>query len=333
MSVQTVDQRVLERMDKILALKKRAGTEGEMLAAAGMLQKLMEEHNLTLAEVERAGSAGSAVREKAAAAGGMYEYQRRLWRAVGELNFCAYRRGGEWITKRGKRRWRSQHLFVGRRVNVAATLAMGSYLQAAADRLCRERLEARMLAHDGSALTVNPQSQFFSTWAVAFREGVADRLIEKLQDRRQSLLDRAAREAELAARAGRAEGAPASTALTLLDVAAQEDQGNYDFVHGEGAWARCRAREAEYAREREQEEAAYTAWARAHPAEAKRKAAEEREEARKYWARRSRLGTGGPSGADRRQNSDAYDAGHRAGDRLGIDPQTQARSAGALRHG
>lgn len=317
-------------MDKILALKKRAGTEAEALAAASALNKLMEEHNLTIAEVERGGGAGGAVRERAAAAGGMYEYQRRLWQAVGELNFCVYRRGGEWGVKRGKRRWRSRHTFVGRRVNVAATLATGSYLEQAVERLCRERLEQRIVSQaDGALITINPQSQFFSSWAVGFREGAADRLIEKLQERRQRVLDDAARRAARAAQ----EAPGASTALTLMDVQEQEDQGNYDFVHGEGAWARRRAAQAERARERAEEEAAQAAWDRAHPEEAAARAAEQREETRRYWARRSSYGTGGPTAAEMRQSGGAYREGKRAAEHLGVDPQTDTSKARRLSHG
>lgn len=331
-----IDQRILDRMDKILALQKRAGTEAEALAAAAALNKLLEEHNLTVAEVERGGSAGGAVREKAAASGGMYEYQRQLWEAVAELYFCTYRRGGHHAVKRGKTRWRTQHLLIGRRVNTAAALATGKYLEETAERLCRERLELRSIGYGGAALVKNPQSQFFSTEAVAFREGLVDRVVEKLQERRQHLLDEAARKAAETAKRAREsgrDGVVMSSALTLLDVQAQEEQGNYDFLHGEGAWARKLDREAAWARKEAAREAAQAAWDAAHPEEARQRAEEQREANRAYWARRSRAGTGGPSRADERRSSREYYLGRDAGERVGIDQQADHSKARRLTSG
>lgn len=129
------DDAIIERIQKIIALGRRGGTEAEATAAMAKAQKLLAEYNLDMATVERGGKAGDARREQASAAGGMYHYQRELWSSVAELNFCAYFLSGFFKTRRvhGVQReaWISQHAFVGRVINTRATLHMGQYLEAA----------------------------------------------------------------------------------------------------------------------------------------------------------------------------------------------------------
>jgi hypothetical protein len=307
---------VVERIQKILALGRRGGTEAEAAAAMAKAQKLLEEHNLTLAQVDQA-QQGTARREELAQAGGMYHYQRELWQAVAQLNFCIYFRHGEWIKKRGRNRWRSKHCFVGRVVNTRSTMAMGTYLEGEIERLCRERLRARV---QGWSIDATEQSQYFSSWAVAFREGVSDRVIRKLAARRRQRL---ADEAERAKKAAEASGFSTSTALTLADVEDREYQANYDHVMGEGAYAKKMADRAAEAAERAAEEKAWAEYAAAHPEEARKKEAE---------MRKQRRTSSGRAPKERRIDMGGYRAGLEAGESVSIDPQAEGtRVAGRLR--
>lgn len=316
---------IVERVQKILALGRRGGTEAEAAAAMAKAQELLEKHNLSLAEVDRAAPGATGRREELAAAGGMYHYQRELWQAVAQLNFCAYFRHGEYATRRGKRRWRSKHCFVGRVVNTRTTMAMGQYLEQTIERLCRDRLAARVEGWNVNGVTA--QSQFYSTWAVSYREGIADRVIEKLQERhRRVLKDDEAR----AKRAAEAAGASTATALTLAGVAKQEEAANYDFRHGEGAWARREAARVEHrttmAREKAEWEAEWARLQKEEPEEARRIEAEARRARRSY---RPSYGRADPR--DDRKYSGAYAEGRDAGAKVGIDRQSDDSRAGQRR--
>lgn len=316
---------IIGKVEKLLALAGRNSNENEASAAAAKAEAMLAEHNLSMAEVERAQGAVSGKREMLKQSGGMYSYQRRLWREVADLNFCVYlcyrERNRERMEREangrngGKVRMRYTHRLIGRTVNVAATKVMASYLEGAAERLCRERLHER---GEGS-------QQFYSRWAVSYREGAVDRIISRIYDRRsqRETEERLAR-AEQAKRAG----GSTATALTLADVRETERAANYDFQHGEGAWARREARRAELAAEAAREEAAWAAWAKANPEEARK---QEQEAARKAEAAARR--SFGRGGGGREPDWGAYSAGQKAGEGIGLDPQTGTRSERRIGNG
>lgn len=330
-------RKVVDRIAKLMQLAGKNTNEAEAASAVAKAQELLSAYNLTM-EVVNSASGESGKRLDEQISGGAYKYQRRLWKALAELNFCMYLtmrtrvREGTRQAKR-KREWTHEHRLIGRRVNVIATKNMASYLNGTIERLCRERLGAQEQGH----------SQFYSSWAVAFREGVADRVIDKIQDRRAALLkkeERAARAAAKKAREQAREGVSVSTALTLASLHEREEQANYDFLHGEGAWVRKKEWEAEdkkyWAEERRRKaealaaaEREYAQWAAAHPEEAAAEAKKERQRERAKARRRERrydrgLGYGryySESKEDRRRNSGGYYAGWDVGAGVSIDPQ------------
>lgn len=316
---------IIDRVRKLLALAERKqGNEAEAAAAAAKAQELLALYNLSMSTVEQSPQDGK--REDARVRGGMYHYERDLWRAVAELNFCFYFHSWRWRTQSTKygpvQRRQFMHRVVGRQVNSQSTIAMSGYLQQTIERLCRERLATSHAPGD-----IN--SQYFSSWAVAFREGAAERVMEKLRDRRRDLEQKQAAEAK--ARAARA-GASTATALTLQGLAEQEADANTDFLYGEGTSAKRAARQAERAKAEEEADAAATAWAAANPEEAAAQAKKEAAESRKYWARRanSRTRYRAPDGREVRQNSGAYAEGWDAGAKVGLDPQTEQKQAPRL---
>lgn len=317
---------VVEKVQKLLSLGRHNTSQAEAESAMAKAQELLARHNLDMAAVEGL-AAGSARREKASHAGGMYLYQRELWSAVARLNFCLHFRRHERVEVRGRPRWegdpgrlrvtwRNQHMIVGRTVNVRATIAQGTYLESVADRLCRERLEVR----SGTGETPGHlNSQFFTSWAVAFREGIADEVILKLDQRRRRVeKDEAARERAAArAREAAADGASTATALTLSVYKSKEHDANIDFMWGAGTAAEWAAERVARAAERRAEADRLTRLAQEDP---KAHAAEER---KREAAERRSWGRSPPA---RRVNAGGYHAGRTAGKEVGIDPQVERDS-------
>lgn len=309
MTTRDAPSEVLDRIKKLLNLAAKNSSEGEASLALAKAQELMEQWNLTEGQVERE-TGGSGRREEELVEGGFYRYQRELWEAIADLNFCMYwtqqyrRESG--VDRFGRRALMGRrHRLIGRRLNVATTIAMARYLEATIERLSRERFPDRRV----------------DNFTMSYREGMAYRLREKLEDRRRSNLEReAAAQAEASDRAG----VSTSTALTLGSVSEQEEAANYDFAHGEGAWAKKKARRAKYAEEARVRQEAYTAWAAANPEEA-RAEEEKREKAMKRLRR---------SASNRRfgkVDDGAFWAGADAANEVGIDPQApEAKVAGRL---
>lgn len=301
---------VIEKVQKILALGRRGGSEAESEAAMAKAMALLEEHNLSLATVD-SHVAGSARREKAAQAGGQYVYQRNLWKAVCELNFCMYLSEHKFVRYGSRDVLRRFHLVVGRVVNAQTAIALATYLEGVTDRLCRERLTVR----SGAGVTPGDlNAQFYSSWAVSYRVGIADRVIEKLKERRE---ERLAAEHTAKAAADRA-GTSTSQAVTLSTYVDKETDANIDFLHGEGTAAEWAADRAEIAAERRADEDAYTAWKAENPEDARNET-----KRRKFWTDRGytfRVGARGKGGSATRQGP-GYWAGYDDGQAVSIDQQ------------
>lgn len=309
------------KIEKLLRLGK-SPNPAEAALAMEKAQQIALLNNLSMAQVQAAGGEDGR-RQDAKQRGGHYRYQQDLWRAVAELNFCLCMVTAVWVQwpkPRGRgvavadkrtHGWQKQLRLVGKQVNVAATKVMCEYLLQAVDRMCTEQLHGR---GEGWA-------QFYSRWAVSFREGVVGRIVERLEAQREAAVLSEERKQERAAAAAAMAGVSTATALTITDVKQQEADLNKDFMRGlqPGTTARRRADDA--AREAKRE-AEYTAWAAANPEEARRKEAEAAEETRKYWARYR-----GGGGGERERGKDwsAYKAGYGAGDKLSLHRQAGER--------
>lgn len=336
--------KVIETVRKLLNLANKNPNPEEAASAAAKAQKMLAEHNIQMSMVEEQTGKVEGKREKAKLQGGMYKYQQALWTAVAELNFCLYWNQqtwekrkvqqrytgwgqGFWNEKLGRytqyqwvedyaRTWR--HTLVGRTINTQSTVVLAQYLEGAIERLLLERLSER---------TDQPNSQRFSSWAVAYREGAVYDLVERLEEKRRGLIDemeRAAREAELRARES---GVSLATSLSIEVMAQTERDANMDHIYGEGWSAQQRAKRAEAARIKAEEEAAYAQWAAANPEEARKEEAKRREEARKYWARRRGGGGGSHTETASDKNPGAFAAGRRDAAKISIDTQVGAGDA------
>lgn len=314
-------RKAIETVQKLLNLANNNPNEAEATAAMSKAQALMEAYAIDQSTVERA-SGKDGKREEAKNAGGLYQYQRDLWHWVAELNFCVYWTQREYYDKRvtrdgytyNRRSYRFVHRIVGRTVNVATTKIMAEYLEGTIERLTRERLDG-----DGT--------QFFTRWAVSYREGMAARICQKLYDRREHLLSEEKRKEEETRRKAQETGmtnASTSTAMTLGSVIERERDANTDFLYGEGTSARRREQRAKRAEATRLAQEEYTRWAQANPEEARAREAKAEKEAERASKRRGR--------ADKPRDWGAYSAGYDKGDEISIDQQAgTTKVAGVLR--
>lgn len=328
------EQRVMERIAKLLALAEKNPNKEEAAAALAKAHEWMAAWNIDMVTIEQnTGVSGKRLDDRVT--GGAYKYQQRLWTAIAELNFCMY-----WTMKvrtkentyqyRRGRKWTHEHRLVGRQVNVIGTRNMANYLEATINRMCIDRL-----GEEGDAKT------FYSSWAMAYREGISDVVIDKILERRKDIKSQEEAKARKAAAAAERAGVSVATAMTIASIEDREEQANYDFLHGEGAWAKKLAAEEEWqkgwAKRREarakaqaEAEAAYAAWAVANPEEAAKEAAKERAKQRaadkraanRRYSYRDRQETA----AERRRESGAYYSGRDAGRNVSIDQQTDGES-------
>lgn len=323
-------QKVIETVQKLLNLASRNPNQAEATAAAAKAQSMLAAHNLEMSAVEEASGVKSGRREKAKALGGMYQYQRDLWRSVCELNFCMYWNQLVWVCGKVQRydawdmKYRTiedhykswEHRIVGRMVNTASSRVLGQYLEKAIEDLLMDKLGER---HD------RPNTQRFSSWAVAFREGAVHDIVSRLHERREQVLteERQSREADLSRMA---KHHSTDRALTLADYSQAERDANVDFAVGEDGWsARKRADRERAAEARAEAEKAHTAWAKANPELAAQEAEAESERDRKRWARYRGGSSAASTASDK--NPGAWSEGRRAGASISIDQQVGGSAA------
>lgn len=333
------DQDLVDKIGKLLAVAASTKNDAEREAFEARAFSLMEANNLDMAAIEMGNSSAKAAkRSDEKLAGGLYQFQRDIWAAVADLHFCMYWTLRVYDNTKTSRYWarqyggaanvpewrrggfRFQHRLVGRTINITSARIMCEYILGRIEQLVRDRYP-------------NQPNMWFSSEATAFREGIADEVEYKIFKRRQSQLaeaDRKKREAEKEAAAKRGSGVSLGTELTLSNVKDNEEAGNYDFLHGDGAWAKKLAREAKWAEERRLAEEEYTKWAQENPEEAKKQEEERRKRARSR--NRSSWNAGmGRSAKEKRQESGEYWRGRKEGEKLSIDPQMATSTAGLLR--
>ena len=318
-------EKVMRQVQAMLNKAASSQFSAERDAFMAKAQELMTKHSLTTAAIERNTGKTTGKREEQKVKGGFYLWQRRLWRNVAELNFCMHWFQDSWVPNEKGRvlnwdykdphrvergYWQKIHRLVGRQVNVAATIALCSHLQDSIERAVMEYVH-----HD--------KTQHLSSNANAFREGMTDVLVEKISKKFKRRLKEERERQNDPERPDSGFG----TAVALLDTIEQEKAGNYDFLHGEGEYARKLAQEAEWAREDAKAEAAYTAWAAEHPEEAKKK-----EEERQAAARRFRGRSGGGTSV-KYVDAHSYHKGRDAAAKVGLDQQVdKGQIVGRITH-
>ena len=163
---------VIAKIKKLLALGQNNDNEHQAAAAMAKVQELLEAYNLDMSAL---GSSGKgAQRSDTTKKGGLYSWQRKLWEAVATLNFCYY------VSLKGLQKGAVyEHRLIGSHANVVATEVMAKYLQETIERL------AQRWAKDTG------YSSVFVREAIAYREGMSARIVDRLHERRASARGRA----------------------------------------------------------------------------------------------------------------------------------------------
>lgn len=258
---------VIEKVKKLLALANNNDNEHQAAAATAKAMELLAAYNLDMAVATSTTKQGPAARSDNKRKGGLYQWQRDLWQAVAGLNFCMY-----WSYKGLTKGSTYEHRVLGSKANVVGTEVMADYLQQTIERLAQEWAKSQGL-------------NVFCKAAIAYREGMADRLVDRLNAIRWERRREEERKAREAAKAN-----PEQTpGLVLMDVIESEEDANNDYLWGyePGTSARrraeYRARQAKAQAEADAKLAEQRAWDEAHPEEAAaRKAAEEKARREQY---------------------------------------------------
>lgn len=257
----------LEAIEKARKLLQTQGrTEEEAAVFVGKAMAILAKHNLTVAELETKEKGAGGARSDVKRSGGLYQWQRDLWDAVAQMNFCVY-----FSIKGLAKGSKYEQRLVGRQENVISTEVMAGYLQQTIERLAQTWA-------NGKGINV------FCREAIAYREGMADRLVVRLRDLARTREEEQAREArEQASRSRHPSSAPsAGTSLVLADVLQTEADLNTDYLWGREPGTTARNRAASEARQRAQEEA-YRKWAAENPEEFAKQQAASAEASAKYW--------------------------------------------------
>lgn len=234
---------VIRKIQKLLSLGK-SSNEAEASLAMARAQELLAKHNLDFAMVKDSvveGGVNQPLPEKREKTkidrSAKFQWQRDLWKAVAESNFCWYWTADIWEPRKkemsseewNKKWWLEKkvhvkrHMVLGKQSNVVMVTAMGDYLMDTIERLCPYKGKERD-----------------SRSGLSFRRGMAETLSERVREK---------------ARKMQKESVPTeSTALTIRDVAMAEFQANYDARYGEGAYARKLLSDSEWEAGREQRE-------------------------------------------------------------------------------
>lgn len=268
-----LNSKIVERIKKLLALAANNPNEHEAQVAAAKAQEMLEAHNLDMAQLGHTAQGRPRADQKQK--GGLYGWQRSLWKAVAELNFCHY-----WSIKGLAAGSTYEHRILGSSVNVLSTQLMAEYLQGAIERLAQQWAKEQGM------------KSVFVRQAIAYREGMAARIVERLQiERRRKLAEERAREAERKAAASHPGAAPTTTALTLVDVQQTEADLNNDYLNGweEGTTAANRAadkaRQAAWAAKYQEEQRLHEERLANDPAYAAEHAAKKKAE-EEYWTKK-----------------------------------------------
>lgn len=307
MTERAPNEKIAERIHKLLKLAKGNTTEGEADAAMAKVQELLGSYNLTMADVEAHNATPSD--ESKRTKGGfkknaMYRWQQDLMGEVARVHYCLHFVHEEAMPDEGKKdkmKVRKVHSLIGREVNVITAQAMFDYLIQTINRLVSERF---------------PHSEILSKSANSWKEGCAARLRERLSQRAREADERQKAQAEAAPWSPETTG----KALVLLsDIRKREEDLNMDFRYGwaPGTWT---AKKAAWAAEDAARRAAPAPEVEA-PKETdaqrrKREEKEARERARwrRKWERQEQQ-------ERERIDWDAYREGAERGKRIGLDPQ------------
>lgn len=325
-------QRMIGKLQKLLAMSKAAATESEAAIAAAQLQRFLTEHNLSIADLERRGQSAPPVREQGHDLGkAAFGWKLDLAEGIAEFYYCI-----PLVDRRKK-----TVAFVGRPDNIEALDALYAWIIYHIKEIARNE---RRRHFDETGEHIDPLR-----WQIGFGEGAVQRLIERLKEMK-------ARQEEEMSRNDVGD----VTAMVLHHSSEASDylEEKYGYRKDGKLTKKQQAREDRWAREREAKdemrircmetgdmEPFYTAYPGERPDTpeeiARRKAADEKwvKEWEKREARNAKRRTG-PSYREKKvdwdkeeQSATARVTGHRSADRINLQPFLGDGGAGRSKKG
>lgn len=311
---------VIEKVRKLLALAGNNSNEAEAASAAQKAQDLLEAYNLDMAVINQQTKTFTA-REDTRMGGGLYKWQRALWYATATLNFCRYS-----YIRGNKAGGTYEHQLIGSKANVIGARIMAEYLEGVTERLAR-----RWVAQN------HPGKSIFIKDAIAYREGLAGRLTNRLWAKRHEHLATEQERIRQERARNLSAGINTENALVLQDVVNTEDDLNTDYLNGWEPGTAAKQRVINEARQAAAQAAADEAlrkqaeWDRANPeAAAKRKAAEaakDKEDYDRYWKNyQTKASKRKPTAEELRRNTPAYREGWQKGEEVQIERQVKEQA-------
>lgn len=322
-----MEERIIERLRKVLALT-NSPAEGEAQAAAAMLAKLLTDHNLSMADLEKkGGQASPGIKKQGHDLGkAAFKWKLDLAEAIAEHYYCHSLVDRETKTV----------AFVGRPDNVESLQMLYGWI---IDQIRRIASDERRVHQRESGEHIDPLR-----WQVNFGIGAVERLGVRLHEKR-------------AEEQRKAEAAPSgSTALVVMSDARKQEISDYlekEFgyrIDGQmTALQRKRDEEwKEYLAKQQVEEDARAALLVSDPEEYYRKfpnehpdeKAKRQAELDKWWAKekkkeernlarrtgRYQRETTPEERRQRQQAETATDSGYRSADRVNLNPFLEGKT-------
>jgi hypothetical protein len=304
-----MDKRLVERLQKVLALT-TSPVEGEAHAAAAILQRLLTEHNLSIADLEKKGASAPTMEERGHDLGkAAFKWKLNLADIVAEHFYCVS------LTSHREKTVK----FVGRPDNVESLGMLYAWL---IDQIKRISAEERREHQKTTGEHIDPLR-----WQVSFGVGAVERLERRLQELKRS------REANAAANE---ENALVVTLLTEVNDYLEKNHGmrrdgkrTKDMEQWLARWDKERAEKDALKRSNPEE------YYRRFPDEHPDKVAERNREYEKREARNARRRTGRAHRAEtpeqarkREQSESAEDSGRASADRINLQPFIEGNANG-----
>ena len=314
MKTETISDQMLSKIRKLLALASNNPNENEAAAAAEKVQSLLQDYNLSMADigtnedktttptVDAGGKREKTSHDKAA----MYQYQRSLMKVIAEQFFCRWWDGetfrkdpkgsrrryfeevGEYVTGRYVR----THFLLGKEVNVVSAKLLYDYLIETMDKL---------LPYQG----MEKRGKNALLWL----EGCTERLTERLEEitRKRNTKD---------------DTVTAQTPglVRLSDVYSNEADLNTDAYYGYPAGttaARRKSWEEEW--EKTKHQIVVITEPEETPAERAKREKREAKSSENYWRKYYKQ----QRKVEERRSSHAFKSGRDTGDTIGLNEQVK----------
>lgn len=157
------NEALFSKIDKLLEMARRGGTEAEAAVAMRKVHELLIKHNLSMADVTAARPSGDGCVKHYEPATQNQPWQGLIWAAIAELYFCGHFQS----RKRNRDRGVSfSHVLIGKPANIAVVRKLAAYIVEAGERLAKE-----------SAARIRKEAR--RVFRVSFKKGFAVRIAER----------------------------------------------------------------------------------------------------------------------------------------------------------